>query len=117
MFEERLQIKEEMASNSASATTPDISHSLLPMFKAEGYEHWNYKMRTFFRSQRLWKIFEEGISKEKPTKRDLEDVAKALFLLQQAINKTILHRIVRFDMAKEESDHIKNENQGTSRMV
>ncbi|XP_039118662.1 uncharacterized protein LOC120254665 [Dioscorea cayenensis subsp. rotundata] len=74
-------------------------------------------MKIFFRSQRLWKIIEEGFSKEKPSEKDLEDDAKALFLLQQAVDETILHRIVRFDSAKEAWDHLKNENQGTSRMV
>lgn len=44
-------------------------------------------MRTFFRSQRLWKIVEEGISKEEPIEKEIEDDAKALFLLQQAIDE------------------------------
>ncbi|XP_039133272.1 uncharacterized protein LOC120270333 [Dioscorea cayenensis subsp. rotundata] len=46
-----------------------------------------------------------------------KDDAKALFLLQQAISETIFHRIVRFNTAKEAWIHIKNENQGTSKMV
>ncbi|XP_039128903.1 uncharacterized protein LOC120265040 [Dioscorea cayenensis subsp. rotundata] len=106
-----------MASSSASAPTPDISHTLLPVFRGEGYEHWSYMMKTLFRSQRLWKVIEEGISAKEPTEKELEDDAKILFLLQQPVDETILHRIVRFDSAKEAWDHIKNENQGTSRMV
>lgn len=58
-----------------------------------------------------------GISKENPTNKELEDDAKALFLLQQAMDETILHRTIRFDTAKKAWDLIKNENQGTSRMV
>lgn len=65
----------------------------------------------------MWKVVEEGISKDKPTEKELEDDAKALFLLQQAVDEIILHRIARFDLAKEAWDHINNENQGTSRMV
>lgn len=74
-------------------------------------------MIKFFRSQGLWKIVENGISKYKPTEKEVEDDSKALFLLQQAVYETILHKIVEFDSAKEACYHIKNENQGTSRMV
>lgn len=74
-------------------------------------------MIKFFRSQGLWKIVENGISKYKPTEKEVEDDSKALFLLQQAVYETILHKIVEFDSAKEACYHIKNENQGISRMV
>lgn len=76
-------------------------------------------MMTFFRSQNLWKIIKEGVSKEGKEAKKLEnekDDAKALFLLQQAVDETILYRIVRFDTAKEAWEHIKNENRGTSKM-
>lgn len=69
-----------MASSSTSST-PEISHSLLPVFKDEGYEHWSYRMITFFRFQNLWRIIEDGISKENPNEKDLENDVKALFLL------------------------------------
>lgn len=104
---------------SGSSSTPEISHTTLPVFKREGYEHWSYKMMTFFRSQNLWKIIKEGVSKEGKEAKKLEnekDDAKALFLLQQAVDETILYRIVRFDTAKEAWEHIKNENRGTSKM-
>ncbi|XP_039133748.1 uncharacterized protein LOC120270743 [Dioscorea cayenensis subsp. rotundata] len=107
-----------MASSSSSTPTPEISHALLPIFKGEGYEHWSFRMKTFFRSQRLWKIVEEGFSEEKkPTEKEMEDDAKAFFLLQQAVDESILHRLVRFETAKGAWDHLKEENQGTSRMV
>lgn len=105
---------------SCTSSTLEISHTSLPVFKGEGYEHWSYKMKTFFRSQNLWKIIEEGVSKEGSEAKVLEnekDDAKALFLLQQAVDETILHRIMRFDTTKEAWEHIKNENQGTSQMV
>lgn len=66
---------------SSSSSTSDITHALLLVFKGEGYEHWSYRMKTFFRSQRLWRIV-EGISKEKPDEKEADDDDKALFLLQ-----------------------------------
>lgn len=73
-------------------------------------------MKTFLRSQRLWKVIKEGISSEEPTKKEIDVDAKALFLLQQAVDETTLHKMVRFDSTKEALVHIKNGNQGTSRM-
>lgn len=39
-----------------------------------------------------------------------------LFLLQHVVVETIFHWIVRFNTTKEVQEHIKNENQGTSKI-
>lgn len=61
-------------------------------------------MKTFFRSQNSWKIIEDGVVKEGPEVKMMESEkydAKALFLLQQDVNKTNFHRIVKFNTSKE----------------
>lgn len=101
MSKEVLKFTKEMASSSSSAPTLDISHSLLHVFKRDGYELWSYRMKNFFRSQRLWKVIKEGINTDEPTEKEVEDDVKALLLLQQAMDETILHRIFRYNSAKE----------------
>lgn len=59
--------------SSFSSSTSKISISSLPIFKGEGYEHWSYRMKTFFRSQNLWKIIEEEVVKEGPKAKVLEN--------------------------------------------
>lgn len=70
---------------STSLSSQDISISSLPMFIGEGYEHWSYRMKTFFKSHTLWKIIEEGVVKEGLEAKVLENEkndAKTLLLLQ-----------------------------------
>lgn len=55
---------EEEKIASSSSSTLEISHLLLTVFREDCYEHWSSRMRNFFRSQKLWKIVEEDISKE-----------------------------------------------------
>lgn len=67
-------------------------------------------MKTFFRSQGLWKTIEKGVVKEGPEDKMMEsekDDAKALFILQQAVDDTVLHRLVKFNTAKEAWDQNK----------
>lgn len=104
----------------STSSAPEIATSSLHVFKGEGYEHWSHRMKTFFRSQNLWKIIKVGVDKDGSEDKKMEnekDDAKALFLIQQAVDEIIFHRIVRFNSAKEAWDHIKNENQGTSKMI
>lgn len=48
----------------------------IPVFKGEGYEHQSYRMKNFFRSQNLWKIIEEGVNKEGPEAKKMENEKK-----------------------------------------
>lgn len=97
-----------MASSYSGAL--EISCSHFPILRGEGYEHWSHKMKTFFRSQGLWKTIEKGVVKEGPEDKMMEsekDDAKALFILQQAVDDTVLHRLVKFNTAKEAWDQNK----------
>ncbi|XP_039143999.1 uncharacterized protein LOC120281163 [Dioscorea cayenensis subsp. rotundata] len=77
-------------------------------------------MSTLFKSQNLWSIIEEDIPKEaidveKMEKKEKD--AKALYLIQQAVDESIFVRIARFTTAKEAWEHIKQEFMGSIRMV
>lgn len=48
----------------SSSTITKISHSTVPVFKGEGYNHWSVRMKTFFRSQNLYKVIKEGVMNE-----------------------------------------------------
>ncbi|XP_060960632.1 uncharacterized protein LOC133031207 [Cannabis sativa] len=77
----------------------------LPIFHGENYDFWSIKMRTYFRSQNLWKIVEEGITipedittLSEDQKKALEDNQQkdshALYCLQQAMADNLFPRIM-----------------------
>lgn len=106
-----------MASGSG---TSEFSHPSLPVFKGDGYERWSVKMMTLFQSQDLWSVVEQGPLKEGTDEQKKESMkvnAKALFLIQQAVEESIFDRIVRFKTAKEAWDHIQSKFHGSSRIV
>lgn len=78
-------------------------------------------MKTFFRSQNLWTVIEEGVQTEGADAKVLLESqkydAKAFFLIQQAVDEPMFDRIVRFTTAKEAWEHIKTEYHGSARMV
>lgn len=75
--------------------------SIFRFFVASVQRRWVWTLElqdeNFFRSQRLWKIVESRISKENLIEKEVEDDAKALFLLQQALDETILRKLAKFD--------------------
>ncbi|XP_060959353.1 uncharacterized protein LOC133030579 [Cannabis sativa] len=96
----------------------------LPIFHGENYDFWSIKMRTYFRSQNLWKIVEEGItipediiSLSEDQKKALEDNQQkdshALYCLQQAMADNLFPRIMSAATAKEAWDTLQEEFQGT----
>ena len=96
----------------------------LPIFHGENYDFWSIKMRTYFRSQNLWKIVEEGIaipeditSLSENQKKALEDNQQkdshALYCLQQAMADNLFPRIMSAATAKEAWDTLQEEFQGT----
>jgi len=44
------------------ATTNQTSSISIPIFTGENYDFWSVKMKTFFHSQDLWDIIEEGFT-------------------------------------------------------
>ncbi|GKV47717.1 hypothetical protein SLEP1_g54586 [Rubroshorea leprosula] len=92
-----------MASNSNSL---NLSQSLVPIFNGENYVFWSIKMKTFFVSQDLWDLVENGFAEtEKSPAAKVKDLrkkdAKALLVLQQAITDSIFPRIANATKSKE----------------
>lgn len=74
----------------------DRSFVPLPIFCGDNYDFWSIKMRTYFRSQNLWKVVKEGFNipenastltatQKKELEDDQQKDSQALFALQQAL--------------------------------
>ncbi|XP_019465377.1 PREDICTED: coiled-coil domain-containing protein 186-like [Lupinus angustifolius] len=109
------------------ASTIQSSSIPIPIFTGENYDFWNTKMTTFFRSQDLWDIVEEGfttpentstltVAQKKELKENVQKDAKALFILQQALAETIFPRIMGATSAKEAWDTLKEEFHGSDKV-
>src|ERR1044072_3950330 len=94
------------------ADTTQSSSLPVTIFNGENYDFWRVKMETFFSSQDLWDIVEEGFTapadtstlnatQEKELKKNKQKNSKALFTLQQAVTNAIFPRIMRAKTAKE----------------
>ncbi|XP_039145505.1 uncharacterized protein LOC120282718 [Dioscorea cayenensis subsp. rotundata] len=98
--------------NSSSSTTA-------PYFNGEGYNLWSLKMETLLLSRKLWGVVDKGFDEEDDDVQSLEDNvqknAKALFLMQQALEERILIRISGTRVAKKAWDILKKEYQGCSK--
>ncbi|XP_047163745.1 uncharacterized protein LOC124833332 [Vigna umbellata] len=81
-------------------------------------------MKTFFRSQYLWDIIEEGftipkdtstltIAQKKELKENKQKDSRTLFVLQQALDDTIFPRIIGATIAKQAWNIIEEEFQGS----
>lgn len=84
----------------------------IPIFTGKKYDFWSIKMKTFFCSQDLWDIVEEGFTvavdtsaltpaQKKEWKEKQQKDSTALFILQQAVADTIFPVIMGATSAKE----------------
>ncbi|XP_039115785.1 uncharacterized protein LOC120251274 [Dioscorea cayenensis subsp. rotundata] len=82
-----------------------------------GYDHWSIMMKTLFRFNGLWEVVEKGFSKEeaKLTENQQKD-AHALFLIQQAVHRSLFSRIAAANTAKEAWDSLKIQFQGSPKI-
>lgn len=106
-----------MASSSNSIS---ISQPSFPIFDGEGYEHWSIMMTTMFRSQDLWELLEKGFSEQDEQSRVKENKkkdAKALYLIQQAVQRTLFSHIITTTLTKHAQTILQTEFQGASTMV
>ncbi|XP_043700170.1 uncharacterized protein LOC122650864 [Telopea speciosissima] len=105
------------------------THSLVyvPIFAGENYDFWSIKMRTYFLSQDLWDIVNNGFSTPKATstpsitqqeklKKNMQNDAKVLYILQQAVVDTIFPRIMGATTAKDAWNTLKEEFQGNAKV-
>ena len=106
------------------ATTNQTSSIPVPIFTGENYDFWSVKMKTFFRSQDLWDIIEDGFTipedtstltaaQKKELKENKQKDSRALFALQQAADDTIFPRIIGATSAKQAWNTIQEEFQGS----
>nr|UBX54620.1 transposon Pol polyprotein [Lupinus angustifolius] len=109
------------------ASTIQSSSIPIPIFTGENYDFWSTKMTTFFRSQDLWDVVEEGfitpentsthtVTQKKELKENVQKDAKVLFILQQALVETIFPRIMGATSAKEAWDTLKEEFHGNDKV-
>ncbi|KAJ0016486.1 hypothetical protein Pint_11972 [Pistacia integerrima] len=84
----------------------------IPIFKGGKYDIWRSKMETYFMSQDLWDIVNDGISIPEHTKESKKKDAAALFVLKQTVDDNIFSRIYQARTAKEAWDTLKEKFQG-----
>ncbi|CAJ2654309.1 unnamed protein product [Trifolium pratense] len=103
------------------------SSMIIPIFNGENYDFWSIKMKTFFCSQDLWDIVDEGFtipedlstlnaSQKKELKENKQKDSKALFFLQQAVEDSIFPRIMGATSAKDAWGTLKEEFQGSDKV-
>ncbi|XP_076882598.1 uncharacterized protein LOC143531103 [Bidens hawaiensis] len=94
------------------------ANTSIPVFKGDGYEHWNIRMKTILMSKDLWELVETGVPKgnanqlREAKKKD----AKAMALIQQGVADQLFSRIAGASTAKETWDTLRIEFQGDSQV-
>ncbi|XP_058776658.1 uncharacterized protein LOC131650979 [Vicia villosa] len=107
--------------------TTQSSSISVPIFNGENYDFWRVKMETYFSSQDIWDIVEEGFTvpadtstlnatQEKELKKNKQRNSKALFTLQQAVTDAIFPRIMGAKTAKDVWNTLKEEFQGSDKV-
>ena len=96
----------------AESSHSSVSMSV-PVFNGDNYDFWSIKMKTFFQSQDLWEIVEDGCGTSKDEKKK---GSKALFFLQQALADEMFPRIMGATSAKEAWDILKEEFHGSEKI-
>ncbi|KAJ0551653.1 putative RNA-directed DNA polymerase [Helianthus annuus] len=88
----------------------------IPVFKGEGYDYWNIRMKTILKSRDLWDLVESGIDSKETDQTKIKSMRKrdahAMALIQQAVHDTLFSRIAAAETAKESWEILKLEFQG-----
>ena len=113
------------------------SPSQVPIFDGEHYEYWSSQMQTFFISQDLWDIIEDGYPELPETETDTETKtstrnrqaierqykenrkrdASTLRYIQQGVSKSIFPRIFGVKIAKSAWEILKVEFEGSEKAI
>lgn len=68
-----------------------LSQPSVLVFKGYDYGRWSLPMKMVFRSQDLWDLVEKGLVEDEAKDREnLKKDAKALSIIQQAVDEPIL---------------------------
>ncbi|XP_076938224.1 uncharacterized protein LOC143606297 [Bidens hawaiensis] len=88
----------------------------IPIFKGDGYEYWNIRMKTILGSRDLWDLVESGVDHSENDQTCLKAATKkdahAMAIIQQAVHDQLFLRIAAARSAKETWDILKMEFQG-----
>ncbi|XP_039135695.1 uncharacterized protein LOC120273112 [Dioscorea cayenensis subsp. rotundata] len=107
-----------MAANGSSAGSSQIN---VPPFNGDGYNLWSLKMETILLSRDLWGMVEKGYNEEEEDEHKrmeyIKRNAKALCLIQQALDAKVLIRLSQTRNAKKAWDILKGEYQGCTKNV
>ncbi|KAL0393227.1 UNVERIFIED_CONTAM: putative mitochondrial protein [Sesamum radiatum] len=99
----------------------------VPIFSGQNYDYWAIKMKTYFQSQKLWEIVEEGVTlpeesstsssaeKGKLENKKAKD-SEALYYIQTAVADHIFPRISIATSAKEAWSILQKEYQGSAKV-
>ncbi|KAL0329850.1 UNVERIFIED_CONTAM: hypothetical protein Sradi_4971700 [Sesamum radiatum] len=99
----------------------------VPIFSGQNYDYWAIKMKTYFQSQKLWEIVEEGVTlpedsstsssaeKGKLENKKAKD-SEALYYIQTAVADHIFPRISVATSAKEAWSILQKEYQGSAKV-
>ncbi|KAK4387769.1 Retrovirus-related Pol polyprotein from transposon TNT 1-94 [Sesamum angolense] len=100
----------------------------VPIFSGQNYDYWAIKMKTYFQSQKLWEIVEEGVTlpedsstsssaeKGKLENKKAKD-SEALYYIQTAVADHIFPRISVATSAKEAWSILQKEYQGSAKTL
>ncbi|KAF5794742.1 putative RNA-directed DNA polymerase [Helianthus annuus] len=92
----------------------------IPVFKGEGYEHWNIRMKTMLKSRDIWDLVDAGVDDKETDVAKLKNLKKrdahAMALIQQAVHDTLFSRIASASSAKESWEILKLEFQGDNQV-
>ncbi|XP_076882641.1 uncharacterized protein LOC143531179 [Bidens hawaiensis] len=106
-----------MAGSSMTGLVPSTP---LPIFKGEGYEFWNIRMKTLLISHDMWDFVKSGFNEEDadlPRLREnrMKD-ARALSLIQKAVHDEVFSRIAAAITSKQAWTLLQAEYQGDSKV-
>jgi len=105
--------------------------SQVPIFEGVHYEYWSNQMETFFLSQNLWDVVEDGYAEppesasssdwtpahQQQYKENIQRNATAFRYIQQGVSKSIFPRIFGVKKAKNAWEILKQEFQGSEKAV
>ncbi|KAK2966032.1 hypothetical protein RJ640_012291 [Escallonia rubra] len=109
-------------------TSLNIQQPNISIFDGEQNEEWRMKMRTLFVSQDVWELVENGyedpddistltLAQQEKLRENKKEDAKALYFIQVAVSTSIFPRIIGANRSKEAWDTLKNEFQGSEKII
>ncbi|XP_076902167.1 uncharacterized protein LOC143556814 [Bidens hawaiensis] len=96
------------------------SSLVIPIFKGEGYDLWQIRMKTILVAQDLWDLVETGYDAGEENQERLRlnrrKDAKALSVIQQGVHDDVVSRIAAAATAKQAWVLLRNEYQGDDKV-